>query len=141
MPLGTWEEENKLMVACLHRVQLLQAQMNRTHEYPRSFELQTIVPVETQIHPLTQRELEQPSPYSIIKRKRKASVSVDRQCEKCSRTNTRQWRKGPNGPSTLCNACGLHYLGKLKKEAQKKSLESRKISFLLNSPNNTTDKR
>lgn len=38
-------------------------------------------------------------------------VSAERQrrCSHCSTTNTPQWRMGPNGPGTLCNACGIRY--------------------------------
>jgi len=32
-----------------------------------------------------------------------------RRCDWCRRTDTRQWRTGPNGPSTLCNNCGSTY--------------------------------
>lgn len=30
-------------------------------------------------------------------------------CQGCSATSTPEWRKGPTGPRTLCNACGLLY--------------------------------
>jgi hypothetical protein len=30
-------------------------------------------------------------------------------CQNCDATATPQWRKGPNGPNTLCNRCGLKY--------------------------------
>ncbi|KAG9128053.1 hypothetical protein FRC07_005640 [Ceratobasidium sp. 392] len=30
-----------------------------------------------------------------------------RECSVCHRTDSPQWRKGPNGPNTLCNSCGL----------------------------------
>ncbi|KAG9088715.1 blue light receptor [Ceratobasidium sp. UAMH 11750] len=30
-----------------------------------------------------------------------------RECSVCGRTDSPQWRKGPNGPNTLCNSCGL----------------------------------
>lgn len=30
-------------------------------------------------------------------------------CRKCGKTKTPQWRLGPSGPGTLCNACGLRY--------------------------------
>ena len=28
-----------------------------------------------------------------------------------------EWRKGPNGPKTLCNACGLRWAKKEKKKS------------------------
>jgi len=31
-------------------------------------------------------------------------------CRSCNRSETPQWRRGPDGPRTLCNACGLREL-------------------------------
>ncbi|KAJ3223003.1 blue light receptor [Clydaea vesicula] len=36
-------------------------------------------------------------------------------CNLCGGMKTGQWRKGPNGPRTLCNGCGIAYSKKLKK--------------------------
>lgn len=55
-----------------------------------------------------------PSTHSIPRkrgRKRKANVV----CSQCGLTNTPEWRRGPNGVRTLCNACGLYYLKLSKK--------------------------
>ncbi|XP_012569576.1 GATA transcription factor 15-like isoform X2 [Cicer arietinum] len=30
-------------------------------------------------------------------------------CSDCKTTKTPLWRGGPNGPKTLCNACGIRY--------------------------------
>ncbi|CAG8098786.1 unnamed protein product [Penicillium nalgiovense] len=30
-------------------------------------------------------------------------------CHSCNRSETPEWRRGPDGSRTLCNACGLHY--------------------------------
>ncbi|KAL1223849.1 putative GATA transcription factor 13 [Cardamine amara subsp. amara] len=32
-----------------------------------------------------------------------------RTCSHCETTRTPQWREGPNGPKTLCNACGVRF--------------------------------
>jgi hypothetical protein len=37
-------------------------------------------------------------------------------CRDCGRTKTNQWRSGPEGMSTLCNACGMRYTRRLKKQ-------------------------
>lgn len=29
------------------------------------------------------------------------------ECQKCGIRETPQWRRGPDGPGTLCNVCGL----------------------------------
>ncbi|CAH8357872.1 unnamed protein product [Eruca vesicaria subsp. sativa] len=43
------------------------------------------------------------------KKKRKISSKVARKCTHCETTETPQWREGPNGPKTLCNACGVRF--------------------------------
>ncbi|KAD5508925.1 hypothetical protein R6Q59_001832 [Mikania micrantha] len=35
--------------------------------------------------------------------------SLGRRCQHCSAEKTPQWRAGPMGPKTLCNACGVRY--------------------------------
>lgn len=39
-------------------------------------------------------------------------------CLQCGTTQSPEWRAGPEGPKTLCNACGLAYYKKNKKLAQ-----------------------
>ncbi|KAI6124851.1 hypothetical protein EV401DRAFT_1147009 [Pisolithus croceorrhizus] len=39
-------------------------------------------------------------------------------CLGCQATSTPEWRRGPLGPRTLCNACGLVYAKLLKKRAR-----------------------
>ncbi|KAK8681180.1 hypothetical protein V6N13_053587 [Hibiscus sabdariffa] len=42
----------------------------------------------------------------------KATAKGDRmvrKCQHCGAENTPQWRAGPLGPKTLCNACGVRY--------------------------------
>ncbi|KAF9138131.1 hypothetical protein BG015_002476 [Linnemannia schmuckeri] len=38
-----------------------------------------------------------------------ASSSSQKRCGYCNCTTTPMWRRGPNGPSTLCNACGVKW--------------------------------
>ncbi|CAL0311120.1 unnamed protein product [Lupinus luteus] len=33
----------------------------------------------------------------------------DKSCRDCHTTTTPLWRAGPDGPRSLCNACGLRY--------------------------------
>ncbi|GAB2231887.1 hypothetical protein Droror1_Dr00010905 [Drosera rotundifolia] len=35
--------------------------------------------------------------------------AIGRRCSHCGVQKTPQWREGPNGPKTLCNACGVRY--------------------------------
>lgn len=63
-----------------------------------------------------------PQHNSIIMRKKESSVNhnrdrsssssmseIPRKCTHCASEKTPQWRTGPLGPKTLCNACGVRY--------------------------------
>jgi len=52
----------------------------------------------------------------------------DRCCLHCGVKETPEWRKGPLGPKTLCNACGLQYSKNLKVQKS----EAGKVDFILN---------
>ncbi|KAJ8530703.1 hypothetical protein K7X08_023584 [Anisodus acutangulus] len=39
----------------------------------------------------------------------KRGASIGRRCQHCGADKTPQWRAGPLGPKTLCNACGVRY--------------------------------
>ncbi|KAJ6099734.1 hypothetical protein N7467_001269 [Penicillium canescens] len=49
------------------------------------------------------------------RRKRLKSQHV---CGDCGTADSPEWRKGPNGPKTLCNACGLRWSKKEKKRQE-----------------------
>ncbi|TFY51824.1 hypothetical protein EVG20_g10821 [Dentipellis fragilis] len=49
------------------------------------------------------------------KKKRKVYATEQYVCNTCGRTNSPEWRKGPRGPKTLCNACGLRWAKKVRK--------------------------
>ncbi|KAK1264732.1 GATA transcription factor 12 [Acorus gramineus] len=42
-------------------------------------------------------------------KKREAASTEGRKCRHCLTEKTPQWRTGPMGPKTLCNACGVRY--------------------------------
>ncbi|KAI0794122.1 hypothetical protein C8Q74DRAFT_1315021 [Fomes fomentarius] len=46
-------------------------------------------------------------------------------CLGCSATSTPEWRRGPMGPRTLCNACGLVYAKLIKKRNRNEPGRSR----------------
>lgn len=48
---------------------------------------------------------------SVYTRERSSSMDEDvpRRCTHCASEKTPQWRTGPLGPKTLCNACGVRY--------------------------------
>ena len=47
---------------------------------------------------------------SAPKRKRNAPQSAEpRVCTSCGTSSSPEWRQGPDGPKTLCNACGIRW--------------------------------
>ncbi|ONM19952.1 GATA transcription factor 12 [Zea mays] len=42
---------------------------------------------------------------------RQRNMQAQKVCRHCHSPDTPQWRTGPNGRATLCNACGLRYAG------------------------------
>ncbi|KAI9110916.1 hypothetical protein K1719_018036 [Acacia pycnantha] len=60
--------------------------------------------------------------------------SVTRRCTHCAADDTPQWRSGPLGPKTLCNACGVRYKsGRLVPEYRPASSPTFKLSQHSNS--------
>ncbi|KAL9937510.1 hypothetical protein V8E36_003919 [Tilletia maclaganii] len=53
-----------------------------------------------------------------VKRKPKKmrTEEGDHVCTDCGRVDSPEWRKGPLGPKTLCNACGLRWAKKIKRK-------------------------
>lgn len=49
------------------------------------------------------------------KEKKKLKVADEYVCADCGTLDSPEWRKGPRGPKTLCNACGLRWAKKEKK--------------------------
>ncbi|GAA6018553.1 hypothetical protein JCM11491_006443 [Sporobolomyces phaffii] len=76
---------------------------------------------------LTNKKLrEEKEALSAMKRKREESVkpasstkggNAPQACANCGRTSSAEWRSGPTGPKTLCNACGLRW-SKARSQAQ-----------------------
>ncbi|CAO3589223.1 unnamed protein product [Absidia cylindrospora] len=50
-------------------------------------------------------------------RRRSKRNMIGQQCHSCHTSETPEWRRGPDGARTLCNACGLHYSKLLRKES------------------------
>ncbi|KAK5987528.1 GATA zinc finger domain-containing protein 10 [Cladobotryum mycophilum] len=61
--------------------------------------------------------------YITEVKKRRGRAAPPGRCHSCNRIDTPEWRRGPDGARTLCNACGLHYA----KLERKRQLEARSI--------------
>ncbi|KAI9682903.1 MAG: blue light receptor [Trizodia sp. TS-e1964] len=53
-----------------------------------------------------------------LDKKKKTKVADEYVCTDCGTLDSPEWRKGPNGPKTLCNACGLRWAKKEKKRTE-----------------------
>ncbi|KAL7622823.1 hypothetical protein AAE478_006502 [Parahypoxylon ruwenzoriense] len=64
-------------------------------------------------------------PYGLAPeiKKRRGRAAPPGRCHSCNRIDTPEWRRGPDGARTLCNACGLHYA----KLERKRQMEQRSI--------------
>lgn len=49
------------------------------------------------------------SAASQLKKRDNEAEAIGRKCLHCATEKTPQWRTGPLGPKTLCNACGVRY--------------------------------
>jgi len=49
-------------------------------------------------------------------KKRRGRAAPPGRCHSCNRAETPEWRRGPDGACTLCNACGLHYAKLTRKQ-------------------------
>ncbi|KAF4615193.1 hypothetical protein D9613_003130 [Agrocybe pediades] len=50
------------------------------------------------------------------KKQKRAQTAEQYVCVTCGRTESPEWRKGPLGPKTLCNACGLRWAKQMRKD-------------------------
>lgn len=54
---------------------------------------------------------------NVSRRQRaKSAPSENLYCRSCGEMQTCEWRRGPDGFKSLCNACGIHYAKIVKKE-------------------------
>ncbi|KAL7943097.1 hypothetical protein V8C42DRAFT_113694 [Trichoderma barbatum] len=61
-------------------------------------------------------------------KKKKLKLAEEYVCTDCGTLDSPEWRKGPNGPKTLCNACGLRWAKKEKKRNSVSTPQARPTS-------------
>ncbi|GAA5804225.1 hypothetical protein HPULCUR_009712 [Helicostylum pulchrum] len=66
-------------------------------------------------------------------RRRSKRSMIGQRCHSCNTTETPEWRRGPDGARTLCNACGLHY----SKLLRKGSMTVQSHNYLLDMPDHS----
>ncbi|KAI1598689.1 glutamate-cysteine ligase [Pyrenophora tritici-repentis] len=56
------------------------------------------------------------------KTRKRGRAAPPGRCHSCNRAETPEWRRGPDGARTLCNACGLHYAKLTRKMGGKQAM-------------------
>ncbi|CAG8474191.1 6861_t:CDS:2 [Ambispora gerdemannii] len=67
--------------------------------------------------PSSQSSTSAPAPRPRKKQKKPKVEEEEYVCTDCGTVESPEWRKGPLGPKTLCNACGLRWAKKAKRQA------------------------
>ncbi|CAE6477241.1 unnamed protein product [Rhizoctonia solani] len=57
----------------------------------------------------------QGTPIGKVKYRKRSRANPLGNCHSCKISHTPEWRRGPDGQRTLCNACGLHYAKLVRK--------------------------
>jgi len=88
---------------------------HQPHEARESFQLST----SSQRSPSSTDETASSSLADILTRpskyRKRSRAAAPESCLSCGAEDTPEWRRGPGGVRTLCNACGLHYSKMLRK--------------------------
>ena len=55
---------------------------------------------------------------SVYVKKTERKVARPGRCHQCARIESSEWRRGPGGLRSLCNACGLHFAKRERKKRE-----------------------
>ncbi|PHH72936.1 hypothetical protein CDD82_5731 [Ophiocordyceps australis] len=66
-------------------------------------------------------------------KKKKLKTTEEYVCTDCGTLDSPEWRKGPSGPKTLCNACGLRWAKKEKKRNNANNAPQQQVPLMDNS--------
>ncbi|CAI2171363.1 8056_t:CDS:2 [Funneliformis geosporum] len=71
------------------------------------------------------RRFSQFSPHQRRTSSNNKNTSGVKKCESCHTSSSPEWRRGPTGHKTLCNACGLRYSRTIARENRKREQAQR----------------
>jgi len=117
-------------------VALVNLQPTTTHEPPPSPPVQKASWLKT-TSKAAQKTTLAPLPTKVKLEEEEQEEEEEKRCTHCGTNKTPEWRRGPTGPATLCNACGLKFTKTLQQERKRKFLEPSGVvplSYLLNGP-------
>ncbi|XP_050258921.1 GATA transcription factor 4-like [Quercus robur] len=103
-----FKDMNGVLVRCIESF----SQKPRTPTTKRRNTKNIYTPKELTTKRLNTKKIYTKKEPSFLKLKRKNKEEVEgyvRKCSHCEAEETPQWREGPLGPKTLCNACGVRY--------------------------------
>jgi len=66
-------------------------------------------------------------PHKRRRRRTQYAPKRNLKCHQCEAIETPEWRRGPDGDHTLCNACGLHYAKQQKRTKTKDKKNYRRV--------------
>ncbi|EXB51749.1 GATA transcription factor 9 [Morus notabilis] len=67
------------------------------------------IPKQDPVEQKKKKKIKLSFPLAPVETNQNQSSQAVRKCMHCEITKTPQWRAGPMGPKTLCNACGVRY--------------------------------
>jgi len=94
--------------------------VGRAEEIVRSLKRWMDITIQERQKTLQEEQLLESSKY-----KKRSRAAGPGRCHSCNIAETPEWRRGPDGARTLCNACGLHYakVSKKQKQAQEEATQ------------------
>lgn len=87
-----------------------------SYDHPARVDAMYSIPY-TQASPARQSG-DQTLPY-VPKYRKRSRAPAPGVCHSCGNNETPEWRRGPDGARTLCNACGLHFSKLVRRRALK----------------------
>ncbi|KLO15284.1 GATA-domain-containing protein, partial [Schizopora paradoxa] len=72
------------------------------------------------------------------KYRKRSRATPPGKCHSCTTRETPEWRRGPDGARTLCNACGLHYAKLMRKNERQRGPDGQPIRVDIEMLRNST---
>ncbi|KAI0077763.1 hypothetical protein K474DRAFT_1707092 [Panus rudis PR-1116 ss-1] len=101
------ENVERMLEAAKYGAQALESALNRAAQEPPQEPVERTAPKE-----------EDKPPTATVPAADQPPQEGSQTCLGCNATSTPEWRRGPMGPRTLCNACGLVYAKLIKKRTR-----------------------
>ncbi|CAG8770930.1 47_t:CDS:2, partial [Acaulospora morrowiae] len=103
------------------------SQGNNNNHNPNQRNSASLPPLSSQPPSSSQADPIQPQVFTQFapQQRRNPNVVHGKKCESCHTSSSPEWRRGPTGHKTLCNACGLRYSRTIARENRKREQAQR----------------